>query len=75
MNYSSLDSSCREESNGGKIISLASIGLIYKFAHPRLDLLCFIIIGKVVPQQLDCCNERELPLNYHHGDFKTAENI
>jgi hypothetical protein len=38
---------------------------LYKFSRPRLDLLCHIIINKVVPQQLDryhllCCG-RELP--------------
>jgi hypothetical protein len=38
---------------------------LYKFARPKLDLLCYVIICKVVPQQLDryylLCHGRELP--------------
>ena len=38
---------------------------LYKFTRPRLDLLCYIIISKVVPQQLDryhlLCYGRDLP--------------
>jgi len=38
---------------------------LYKFARPRLDLLCFVITDKVVPQQLEhyylLCNGREQP--------------
>ena len=45
---------------------------LYKFACPRLDLLCFIITVKVIPQQLDhyylLYNECELPS--WHKDFK-----
>jgi hypothetical protein len=46
---------------------------LYKFARPRLDLLCFVITVKVVPQQLDryylLCNGREQPS--WRKDFKT----
>jgi hypothetical protein len=45
---------------------------LYKFSQLRLDLLCYVIIGKVVPQQLDryhlLCYDRELPL--WKKDFK-----
>ena len=38
---------------------------LYKFTRPRLDLLCYIIISKVIPRQLDrynlLCHDRDLP--------------
>jgi hypothetical protein len=46
---------------------------LYKFARPRLDLLCFIITDKVVSQQLEryylLCNGREQPS--WRKDFKS----